>query len=256
MRQLRFRLLLPIVLIAGASSTLTAADFVRGDVNADGSFNIADAVSGLSYLFGGGPLGCADALDSNDDGATNIADPILILSALFSAGPSPAAPFPACGPDPTLDGLDCATFDACGACVPDTFEPNDSQSSCVNLGVIPDSGAFPAGTFADNFHTSGDEDWFCYEITDEVFGVMEPRIVVSDIPAGMSVEIFIIWTCITGGLSGVQVVSSSGAASVTASPTFECGLGMDDSLEIQFCVSQISGPESCEYVTVAWGDGG
>ena len=93
--------------------------FVRGDCSADGQYNIADAIVGLSALFpgpGGAPaLTCDDACDCNDDGAFNVADPICILAGLFGSPTTPpVAPHPACGVDPTdTDPLDCATFAPC-----------------------------------------------------------------------------------------------------------------------------------------------
>jgi len=94
--------------------TLTAGGpvFVRGDINADNGINIADAVTGLNYLFNGIPVGCVDAVDTNDDGSANVADGVYLLSFLFSGG----APIPdptTCGGDPTADALDCVSFPAC-----------------------------------------------------------------------------------------------------------------------------------------------
>jgi hypothetical protein len=94
--------------------------FVRGDTNADGRVNIGDAVCALTYLFGdqGDPCkmtvaNCFDMADANDDGKVNIGDPIRILGYLFgNAGPL-AAPFDACGIDPNMDTLNCASFDPC-----------------------------------------------------------------------------------------------------------------------------------------------
>ena len=89
--------------------------FGRGDCNADGSFNIADAIFLLAALFSGGQAGtCTDSCDSNDDGSVNIADAIFALAALFSGGASPASPSPGtCGEDPTADSIDCASFAPC-----------------------------------------------------------------------------------------------------------------------------------------------
>jgi hypothetical protein len=89
------------------------AEFVRADANSDGSFNIADPIRTLQFLFAGSGVSCLDAVDSNDDGNTNVADAVHMLSALFSAGPLPAPPFPACGADSTSDGLGCLSFAAC-----------------------------------------------------------------------------------------------------------------------------------------------
>jgi len=89
-------------------------EFFRGDVNADGKVDIADAIFVLGYLFGGGPSpSCADAADTNDDGKLNVGDAIATLQYLFSAaGPLPP-PFPDCGTDPTDDELNCRSFRPC-----------------------------------------------------------------------------------------------------------------------------------------------
>ncbi|MEC9477265.1 MAG: hypothetical protein VX764_09525 [Planctomycetota bacterium] len=90
--------------------------FGRGDCNADGGYNIADAIFTLAALFSGGPAGpCDDACDANDDGGLNIADAIFTLAALFSGGPAPADPAPdECGADVNdADPLDCAAFPPC-----------------------------------------------------------------------------------------------------------------------------------------------
>ncbi len=100
----------------GASLSSTP-EFVRGDTNASGgSPDIADAINSLFFSFGipGGISPCDDASDANDDGVyPDIADPIYLLNYLLLAGPPPAAPFPACGIDPTLDTLGCVSFPPC-----------------------------------------------------------------------------------------------------------------------------------------------
>ncbi len=60
-----------------------------GDVNGDAKVDIADAISLLGYLFGGGtkpPPGCAKAADANDDDKLDIADAVKILGYLFAGG--------------------------------------------------------------------------------------------------------------------------------------------------------------------------
>jgi hypothetical protein len=106
------------VTVAAASVT-----FKRGDTNASGTLNIADAVCLLGFLFGPGTdpckLGvprCADAADANNDGKIDVADAVKILGHLFAqAGPLPE-PFAACGDDAgdPPDSLDCTTFTPCG----------------------------------------------------------------------------------------------------------------------------------------------
>ena len=99
--------------LGGGGGGPTLPEFVRGDCNADGGFNIADAIFLLAALFSGGPAGtCLDSCDANDDGGINIADAIFSLAALFSGGPAPTPT--TCGVDPTdTDALDCVSFPPC-----------------------------------------------------------------------------------------------------------------------------------------------
>lgn len=95
-----------------AASPALAAPFVRGDVNQDGTVDIADAVRCLGYLFAGerSVAECLDAADVNDSGLVDIADPISLLGYLFAKAAPPVAPFPACGEDESGDGMSCAFF--------------------------------------------------------------------------------------------------------------------------------------------------
>ena len=85
-------------------------EFLRGDADASGVTNITDGIFVLNFLFLGGPTpSCEDAADADDSGAINITDGIYVLNFLFLGGPNPPAPSPRCGPDPTADGVGCAT---------------------------------------------------------------------------------------------------------------------------------------------------
>jgi hypothetical protein len=86
-------------------------DFSRGDSNADGTLNIADAIGVLTFLFSGGrPPLCLDAADADDDGSATITDAIRVLNYLFLGADPPPPPFPDVGPDPSEDDLDCLLF--------------------------------------------------------------------------------------------------------------------------------------------------
>ena len=101
---------------APAMCTVRATDvpFVRGDVNADGAVDIADAIALLNYLFRSGRTPpCMESANLNDDGAADIADAIYALTYLFREGQAPKAPFPGCGPDSTGGGLGCLSFPPC-----------------------------------------------------------------------------------------------------------------------------------------------
>ena len=59
--------------------------FVRGESNGDGSLDIADAISILTYLFALGEApSCLETADANDDGAIDVADAIKVLGHLFN----------------------------------------------------------------------------------------------------------------------------------------------------------------------------
>ena len=91
------------------TSAVRAADFLRGDVDGSGRLAVSDAIRILAHLFqgDGSAVPCEDAADPDDSGAIDLADAIHLLSGLFLGGPAPAAPFPACGADPTEDALGC-----------------------------------------------------------------------------------------------------------------------------------------------------
>ena len=95
---------------AGVSVGFVHADFLRGDANRDGTFNISDAITQVKVSLGAGrPLSCADAADANDDGRVNLADALTAIQYLLFDGVRPAYPGPfTTGPDLTCDPLDCA----------------------------------------------------------------------------------------------------------------------------------------------------
>ena len=104
-------------LAAAAIATLAgslSARFPRGDANADGGLDIADAIYVLDHLFRRrAALACPDAADANDDGGLDVADAVTILGTLVVGGGPLPPPSAGCGFDPTEDGLDCESHAAC-----------------------------------------------------------------------------------------------------------------------------------------------
>ena len=97
-------------LIAVSGTPELESEFLRGDSNGDGSFDVSDPVSTLIFLFQSlSTPPCKDALDSNDDGSVNLTDPIYSIHSLLLSGEPPPAPFPTSGRDPTPDDLRCLT---------------------------------------------------------------------------------------------------------------------------------------------------
>jgi hypothetical protein len=91
-------------------------DFRRGDANADGQTNIADAIFVLSYLFGAGKVPtCMDAADANDDETINVADAVRLLAFLFGGAADLPVPLGTCGGDPLgrNGALGCESFEPC-----------------------------------------------------------------------------------------------------------------------------------------------
>src|SRR5262245_57516850 len=95
--------------------SLKAVPFIRGDVDANGNLEIADAVRIFGFLFLGTPrfLSCKDAADANDSEEVDLSDGVYILAYLFLGGSEPPAPFPGCGADPTDEALDCRSHAFC-----------------------------------------------------------------------------------------------------------------------------------------------
>jgi hypothetical protein len=89
--------------------------FRRGDSNDDGIVDIADPVNTLNVLFRQrGSLECNDAADANDDGFIDISDPVFTLLFLFTDRVDMPPPgVEACGTDPNVDGLECASVTGC-----------------------------------------------------------------------------------------------------------------------------------------------
>jgi hypothetical protein len=91
-----------------------AAPFRRGEVNADGSVSLSDAIATLSFLFlGTFSPPCLDAADANDDGRVDIVDAVRILAYLFLGDAVLPPPTESCGEDSTPDTIGCAAFPPC-----------------------------------------------------------------------------------------------------------------------------------------------
>ena len=92
------------------------AMFVRGDANADGRCNVADAIYMLQYVFASGPNPeCRDAADANDDEKIQIADAITVLGVFFGNLGVLPEPYPECGADAVGgdDSLSCSIYPPC-----------------------------------------------------------------------------------------------------------------------------------------------
>lgn len=91
-------------------------EFIRGDINADGKYNLSDAVTLLRYLFSGYnlPYDCLDVADCNGDRKVDSADPIFLLGYLFSGGRPFPAPFEECGAiEDGIAASPCVSYPLC-----------------------------------------------------------------------------------------------------------------------------------------------
>ncbi len=95
-------------------------EFRRGDPNADGRVNLADALCVLLSLHGRGcpVLTCLEAGDVNGDAGVSIADPIYLLNRLFGNGPPPVGGAGADGTECGIDSdpehsLGCERYESC-----------------------------------------------------------------------------------------------------------------------------------------------
>lgn len=90
------------------------AEFRRGDVNADGTIDVTDAIGLLEYFFlGAHAPECSKAADADDNGRLNLGDAVSILLHLFGGAASLPEPFGDCGGDPSPDDLPCESFGGC-----------------------------------------------------------------------------------------------------------------------------------------------
>ena len=88
--------------------------FIRADVNADRVVNLSDLSYLANFFFSGGASPTrSEAADVNDDGYADLNDILYLANFLFSTGPEPPQPYPDCGPDPTVDDLDCESYPPC-----------------------------------------------------------------------------------------------------------------------------------------------
>jgi hypothetical protein len=80
--------------------------FIRGDANGDGTVELADGITMLSYLSDmGAAIAHFDAVDVNDDGFLTLEDPIWLMRFIYLQGDAPRPPHPAPGFDPTRDTI-------------------------------------------------------------------------------------------------------------------------------------------------------
>lgn len=93
--------------INGVVAVNTLPEFIRGDVNSDGRFDIADPVMMLLWKFYGQPIDCVKAADADDNGEVGINDALFLMHFFFRNGDIIPPPFPEPGTDPTLDTLSC-----------------------------------------------------------------------------------------------------------------------------------------------------
>src|SRR5437867_1611117 len=102
-----------LVCVFAGGGIVQAAEFIRGDANADGVVSMADALTVLQHLFHYGELQCPDAADANDDESLDIVDYVILNNRLLDGAALPQ-PFPAMGSDPTAgretDSLDCPSY--------------------------------------------------------------------------------------------------------------------------------------------------
>lgn len=101
----------PIQVPGTVTFDVSAIVFQRGDVNRDGTVNLADMINIIDFLFNNGatPL-CLEAANTNDDASIDISDVIWGLTYLFNSGLPPFQPFFACGVDTTLPTQGCIDF--------------------------------------------------------------------------------------------------------------------------------------------------
>lgn len=172
------------------------------------------------------------------------------------------------------DGNPCTSGDICGpdgTCagtpIVDSREPNDTRATARNLGSISDRDSWPYASFTANLYPDGDEDWYRYYVSDDVFGLIYPRVDLTNIPAGSDYDICAYFQCPSGSTSascesgtsstvdGLPGCCSRAAGSSNESVRLnpDCS-GSDDSGTVYVRVWRHSGAPVCANYTLRWGD--
>jgi hypothetical protein len=98
-------------LLGAGSSTSRPADFLRGDADASGDVNVADAFTILAIVWlDEFPSACLGAADADGSDLLGIADAVYLLNFLFDRGSPPPAPYPSPGP-PEAGDLPCDRYE-------------------------------------------------------------------------------------------------------------------------------------------------
>ncbi len=82
-----------IIDVMAAVNYMYVPDYLQGDANFDGIFNISDAVYIINHVFidGDPPQPVMEAGDANDDGEVNVSDAVFLINFIFIPG-APAPP--------------------------------------------------------------------------------------------------------------------------------------------------------------------
>ena len=98
-----------LVATFGDGGPVFDGDFIRGDTDGNGRFNIADAVIIIQFVAGniGQRFDCMDALDADNNDRVNFMDAIPVIDYIFRRGAPLDAPFPTCGAETEEDTLSC-----------------------------------------------------------------------------------------------------------------------------------------------------
>ena len=262
----------------------------------DGGRDAGGHADGGMESDGGTPSGCAASVDgtpcdADGDGCT-VGDRCMAGSCVpgareecggalacgsevcVSTGPSSFRCEVSSGSGSCDDGDACTSGDTCGAdgtCagtpMTDSREPNDSRAAARNLGSISDGDSYPYATFTANLYPAGDEDWYRYFVSDDLFALIYPRVGLSNVPAGSDYDLCAYFQCPSGsttascetgtsstfeGLPGCcSRAAGSASESVRLNP--DCS-GSDDSGTVFVRVWRHSGTPTCASYTLAWGD--
>jgi len=171
------------------------------------------------------------------------------------------------------DGDSCTSSDVCGgggcAGTPrtDSAEPNNTRASATTLSSVSDGDSYPAGTTSNSLYPLGDEDWYRYHDSDDLFSSIYPRAGLTGLPAGTEYDLCAYFDCDS---SGTTVTCTSGTSSTfeglpgccsSASGTSDENVrlnpncsGTDDSGTVYVRVFRFAAAASCENYTLLYGD--
>ena len=226
----------------------------------DGQGGCESTIQASACLIGSS---CYDAGVTNPSGACEVCTPSLSQDSwsVYTG---------ACDDGDVCTGGDTCTDGTCsGTPVQDANEPNETSSAAATLPDASDCNTYPTGSITGTLYGPGDEDWYSYHLSDDLFCFIYPRSSLT-VPAGANHDLCVYLTCDDGSTPSVSCTAGSqstdygmnGCCSTNAGDNPEnvridhdCpGSGTDDSSQVYVRIFNAGAVFACDSYTLEYGD--